>query len=70
MQSGINKEMNKLYYLKSYRPRFYRDYARQGLCIITLDKIIYSQSLKYFKCNYKNVSITKQGRHYIIKGSI
>ena len=63
--------MNEIYnkrYSKTVKPRYLRDYKKEGLYIITADKAIFKVSLKHIKRNYKKVIITKQGRLYTIRG--
>lgn len=63
--------MNELYnkkYAKTVKPRYLRDYKKEGLYIVTKDKAVYKVSLKHIKRNYKNVTVTEQGGLYTIRG--
>ena len=59
------KEYNKIY-CKEVKPRYYRDYLRADIYIVTLSRDIYILHLRYFKKNYSRVIIARQKDFYII----
>lgn len=53
-------------YAKTVKPRYLRAYKRQGLCLYTYSRDIYILHLKYIRANFKDYTITREGRAYII----
>jgi len=53
-------------YAGTVKPRYLRDYKREGLYIFTYSRDVYILHLKYIKANFKNYITTKEGRAYII----
>ena len=62
-----NNTYNKIY-SKTVKPRYLRDYKKEGLYIITTDKAIFEVSLKHIRRNYKKVIVTRRDRLYIVRG--
>lgn len=62
-----NNTYNKKY-SKTVKPRYLRDYKKEGVYIVTKNKAVFKISLKHIKCNYKKVIIKKQGGLYTIRG--
>lgn len=61
--------MNKSRYNETYKvkPRYFEAYKKTGLYIITKDKAIFKNTLRYVKGAYKAFTVTRQGGAYIIQ---
>lgn len=63
--------MSALYnkkYAKTVKPRYLRDYIKEGLYIVTKDRLVFKVSLKHIKRNYKNITVTEKSGVYTIRG--
>ena len=53
-------------YARTVKARYLSDYRRHGLYVYTYSRDIYILHLRYIRANFKDYSITREGKAYII----